>query len=57
MSVLLIPLSVILPAITPAGAVLIRAVLIKAVPVVPVGLVPFPPNSKGFGASGSGFNI
>jgi len=45
-------LFVILLAITPAGVVLVEAVL-----VVLVGLVLFPLNSRGFGALGSSFNI
>jgi hypothetical protein len=52
MSVLPMPLFVIPLAITPAGVVPIRAVL-----VVPVGLVPFPLDGGGFSALGSGFNI
>jgi hypothetical protein len=46
------PLSIILLVITPAGAV-----SIEAVPVIPVGLVLFPLDSRGFSALGSGFNI
>jgi hypothetical protein len=57
MSVLPVPLSVILLAITPAGVVLIRAVPVVAVLVVPVGLVLFPLDSRGFSALGSSFNI
>jgi len=56
MSVLLMPLSVILLTATLAGAVPIRVVLIRAVPAgaIPAGVVP---DSKGFSASSSGFNI
>ncbi len=54
MSVLPVPLSIIPPAITLAGAVPVGAV---PVGVVPVGPVPFPLDGEGFGASGSGFNI
>ena len=46
------PLSIILLAITPAGVVPIRAVLI-----IPIGLVLFPLDNRGFSALGSGFNI
>jgi hypothetical protein len=67
-----VPLSIIPPVITLAGAVPVGAVPVGAVPVgavpvgvvpvgavlvVPVSLVPFLPDSKGFSASGSGFNI
>jgi hypothetical protein len=52
MLVLSMPLFIILLAIIPAGAVLIGVVL-----VVPVGLVLFPLDSRGFSALSSGFNI
>ena len=51
------PLSIILLAIILAGVVPIGAVPIGVVLVVSVGLVPFPPDSGGFSALGSSFNI
>jgi hypothetical protein len=63
-SVLLVLLSAILLAITPARAVLVGAVLVGVVlggvvlrGAIPVGLVPLLLNGGGFGALGSGFNI
>jgi hypothetical protein len=57
MSVLPILLSIILLAIIPAGVVPIGAVPVGVVLVVPVGLVLFPLDSRGFSALGSSFNI